>query len=228
MVQVRIKQSPLAQSCPAVRKRQNGGEDRRKNAAFDSHLSQDTTLPTAESSITDEIEKIESSLQIMAVVDDRMDSSRKSAPSNDCSERPLTKARVRTFLQDFYEDFGSLHIRSYETWSLFFKEYFSEDYIFIRPSGNPVSRDEKLRMHTGDIKPLQLTLVSIDSTTVIASGLAAVVVYTVDQVFDFKGTINEDRAVYSCVIEQRGGEIKIVHEHRTSGRPIPKETRWEE
>lgn len=226
MVQVRIKKSPLTPPEPHGRKRQQGSVDtgRRRSSASD-YSTRDCSSIAAENSITDEIGVADSSHSHIRLTTDN--SSKRSVRSSESTQRPLTKARVKSFLQDFYEDFGSLHVKSYETWSIFFQEYCSDDFILMRPSGNPVDRDGKARMFANDMKPIQFTLVSIDSVSIIANGQAAIVVFTADQVFDFKGKINEDRAVFSTVIEQRDGEMKIVHEHRTSGKPIPKETRWE-
>jgi hypothetical protein len=146
------------------------------------------------------------------------------------NHRPLTSARVRTFLQDYFEDYGSIGIRSYDTWSLFFAEYFSEDYIHIRPSGNPLYRDDFARLLSSDTKVIMIKLVAIESINIMSGGMSAVVVYTTDQIFSYKGNVNEDRALMSCVLELRDGEIKIVHDHRSNGQPIPQEamvsSRW--
>jgi hypothetical protein len=146
------------------------------------------------------------------------------------NHRPMTRARVRTFLQDHFEDFGSIGIRSYDTWSLFFAEYFSEDYIHIRASGNPLFRDDFARLLSSDTKVIMMKLVGIESITIMSGGMSAVVVYTTDQIFSYKGNVNEGRALMSCVLELRDGEIKIVHDQRSEGQPIPQEdmvsSRW--
>jgi hypothetical protein len=97
----------------------------------------------------------------------------------------------------------------------------------IRPSGNPIGVKALVKLMTEDVVCENITLVSIENINIIAAGQAAVVVFTTDQSFTFKGVYNADRAVMTCVMHVVDGrEIKIVHEHRTVGRPIPKETRW--
>ena len=56
--------------------------------------------------------------------------------------------------------------------------------------------------------------------------LFVVATYTVDQKFSYKGNYEEDRCVVTCVLEQFKGDIKIAHEQRTTGQPIPKQSRW--
>ena len=64
------------------------------------------------------------------------------------------------------------------------------------------------------------------------NSLSAVVVYTTDQIFSYKQTMNEDRAVVTCVVALNTitNEIKIVHDQRSVGIPIPDTTivttRW--
>jgi hypothetical protein len=138
----------------------------------------------------------------------------------------LTDIKIRAFLEDYFEDYCSIGEGGFEAWSLFFQRYRSPDYLFIRPSGNPIDSLGLANLLSTDIKVAKYILVSIESVTIMKSKRAAIVMYTADQVFSYRGTMNEDRAVFSCVLEYRGDEIKIIHEHRTSGKPIPKETRW--
>ena len=143
----------------------------------------------------------------------------------------LRLSGVRIYdLTDFYEDYGGLCTRdaSREVWNCLLGKYRSEKYQLIRPSGNPIDSGSLIKMFTSaDMKVRRIALVSVDSVLVLNGGYTAVAVYTYDQEFCFKGNENADRAVLSCVLEVQDGEIKIVHEHRTNGRPIPKESRWE-
>lgn len=138
----------------------------------------------------------------------------------------LTEEKVRAFLEDCFEDYDSIGDSGFEAWALFFERYYSPDYLFIRPSGNPIDSVGLAFQFSTDTKVMSSKLVSIESITIMQTGRSAVALYTADQVFVYKGTLNEDRTIVTCVMEFRGDEIKIIHEHRTSGRPIPKETRW--
>jgi hypothetical protein len=58
--------------------------------------------------------------------------------------------------------------------------------------------------------------------------LAAVVVFTADQEYLYRGKPEADRTVISSVLSVFNGcDILISHEHRCVGKPIPKESRWE-
>lgn len=138
----------------------------------------------------------------------------------------LTEAKIRAFFNDWYEDFDSICGKGLEACSLFLERYCSSNYKYVRPSGNPLDRTGFARMLSIDATVTSVKLVSIDSIDIMEHRRAAVIMYTTDQVFIYKGITNEDRAIVSCVLESNNGEIKVVHEHRTSGRPIPKETRW--
>ena len=138
----------------------------------------------------------------------------------------LTDTKIRTFFTDWFEDFDSICGKGFEACSLFLERYYSENYKFVRPSGNPLDRHGLARMLSIDATVTSVKLVSIDSIDIMEHRRAAVVMYTTDQIFVYKGMTNEDRAIVSCVLESSNGETRVMHEHRTSGRPIPKETRW--
>jgi len=138
----------------------------------------------------------------------------------------ITKPKIRAFFTDWFEDFDGICGQSYEAWTLFLERYCSSDYVYIRPSGNPMDRKGFAKLLSVDTTVMEMKLVSIDSITIMRDQKSAIVLYTTDQVFTYKGILNEDRAVITCILEMRGNEIKVIHEHRTTGRPIPKETRW--
>lgn len=138
----------------------------------------------------------------------------------------LTEAKIHAFFNDWFEDFDSICGKGFEACSLFLERYYSANYKFVRPSGNPLDRTGFATMLTVDTIVSSVKLVSIDSIHIMENRRSAVIMYTTDQVFTYKGITNEDRAIISCVVEAFNGEIKVIHEHRTTGRPIPKETRW--
>ena len=139
----------------------------------------------------------------------------------------LTEERVRAFMVDYYDDFNSIG-QSSECLETFFNHYCIPQIRWMRPSGNPINYSGLIHLFTEDLQIENYLLVSVDSIQIVAGGLAAIVTVTADQIFTYRGIPNSDRAVISSVLEvvNNGREIKIVHEHRTTGRPIPKETRW--
>ena len=216
---------------------------RPKSTAILSSLSSSVSTTSPEERCDNLNDDDEPNLVEAVVNDDEKDSlvvhnhhhpSRNSRPTttNRCSSNRLTETRIRVFLQEYFDDYGSIGIRSYDTWLLFFEQYFSQDYVHIRPSGNPLYRDDFAKLLATDTKVISIKLISIDSIYIMKDGLSAVVVYTTDQIFSYKQTMNEDRAIVTCVLALNTitNEIKIVHDQRSVGIPIPDTTivttRW--
>ena len=99
-----------------------------------------------------------------------------------------------------------------------FDKYYLPDCSIIRPSGNPMG----LPMYKGmllsdDILMESDELLSIGDVKVFAGGSAAVAVYTTRTKFSYKGTPNDDVAVFSATLEKTSDGWKIVHAHRATG-----------
>jgi len=173
--------------------------------------------------------------------------SARSKASSASSYNLLTDLRVRTFLKDYYEDFDSvfrLGKSNSSIWDAFFKQYYTEDILWVRSSSNTLKGPELADHFANHIVGIQMCLVSIDSIQILPGGMTAVVVYTADQEFLYNGHPVADRSVLSTVLHLHlddsssrtlstsAGEceerILISHEHRCVGKPIPtKENRWE-
>lgn len=143
--------------------------------------------------------------------------------------RLLTRESVTALLHDFCDDLTSnARSKSRECWSAFYEKYHSPDYLMIRPSGNPIPSSGFTDMFcTEDCQVICLKMVNVDSLQLMAAGLVAVVTYTVDQRFIYMRELHEDRVCLTCVMEEQEGEIHICHEHRSTGQPIPKGSRWD-
>lgn len=142
----------------------------------------------------------------------------------------LTNDKIRAFLKDYSEDYDALRgEQPLAVWSCFAEKYYSTNYQFVRPSGNPCKIDELIKTLAEDTKLRSIKMLSIDSIVVLSSGISAVVIYSCEHCFEYKGFPCEDRGVMTCVLDLQPttGEIKIAHEHRSSGIPLPKETRWD-
>ena len=141
----------------------------------------------------------------------------------------VTKDRVRSMLVDYFDDHERLAKESEECWRVFYEKYHAKNYIMIRPSGNQIDAEGFIKYITsGKLEICKCTLVCVESIQILAGGTAAVATYTADQIFRFQGKMEEDRAKVTCVIEQVDGQLKIAHEHRTPGQPIPKVSRWDD
>ena len=150
---------------------------------------------------------------------------------------PLSSARqlllrphsVTAVLHDFYDDLNSnIHSKSRECWKALYEKYHAPGYLMVRPSGNPIDDDGFIDLFCcEDIRMHKFHLVRVQDVRILAQGLVAIVIYTVDQYFSYKGILQQDRAVLSCIMEEVCGDIKIKQEHRSTGKPI-QELRWEE
>lgn len=152
------------------------------------------------------------------------------------SSRVLTEERVRSFMVDYYEDFHSIFqthrhssvMEKKDCFTAFCEHYYTPNFLFVRPSGNPLNLEGFIKVNSEDIVGIRIALVSIESIQIMAGGMAAAVVYTADQEFEYKGHPNSDRTVITGLIHiGSNGEVQIGHEHRCVGKPIPKTTRWE-
>ena len=144
---------------------------------------------------------------------------------------PLTEERVQVFLRDYYEDFDSifrLGKSSREVWNTFFGQYFTPDIQWVRSSSNSLTGQELAEHFSKDIVGIRMKLVSINSIQVLTMGLSAVVTFTADQKFVYRGNPNSDRTVITMVLNVvNGREIRIAHEHRCTGLPVPDDVNWD-
>ena len=94
------------------------------------------------------------------------------------------------------------------------------DCLFIRPSGNPLSKAEWATMYASEDVVIESDeLVSIDSVRIFAGGNAAVATYSKHSIFVYKGDKNDDYAVFSATLEKKGGHWKVVFVMRATGQP---------
>mmetsp|Transcript_62370 Transcript_62370/g.148572 ORF Transcript_62370/g.148572 Transcript_62370/m.148572 type:complete len:140 (-) Transcript_62370:383-802(-) len=98
-------------------------------------------------------------------------------------------------------------------------KFWVEGWQIVRPSGNPLTYESQKEMFLSpDVKFISSELVGINSTKIFANGAAAVVVYTTHDKFEYKGTANDDIAVFSATLEKTDAGWKFVHLHRATGK----------
>ncbi len=96
-------------------------------------------------------------------------------------------------------------------------QHMHDDCVFIRPSGNPLDKVGWEKMMTNDDVTVESTeLMSINKLSV--CGCCAHVCYTQHGKFSYKGTANDDVAVFSSVLQKFDGVWKVVHGQRSTGR----------
>ena len=102
----------------------------------------------------------------------------------------------------------------------FMAKYYTPNCITIRPSGNPLSADGFAEMISSiDVKASLHELVDITDVKIFAGGNAAVATSTTHTVVTYKGTPNDDIAVFTGVFEKGADGWKVIHGHRATGQP---------
>ena len=96
-------------------------------------------------------------------------------------------------------------------------QHMHHDCVFIRPSGNPLDKAGWEKMMTADDVTVESSkLVSINKLQV--SGDLAYVCYTSHGKFTYKGTANDDVAVFTSVLKKIDGVWMLVMGQRSTGR----------
>lgn len=72
-------------------------------------------------------------------------------------------------------------------------------------------------INNNDVSFKKGNLRSIDTIRLFCGAKAAVVTFTCRDVFEYKGTPNDDICKFSIVLEKIGDDWKMVHGHRATG-----------
>ena len=95
-------------------------------------------------------------------------------------------------------------------------KHMHDDCVFIRPSGNPLNKKGWEEMMTNDdVKVESNELVSVNKLSI--CGSCAYVCYTQHGKFTYKGTENDDIAVFTCVMRKVDGKWMVVQGQRSTG-----------
>ena len=96
-------------------------------------------------------------------------------------------------------------------------KHMHDDCVFIRPTGNPLNKKGwEDMMSNDDVKVESSKLVAVNKMSV--CGCCAYVCYTQHGKFTYKGTSNDDVAVFTCVLRKYDGVWKVVQGSRSTGR----------
>ena len=92
----------------------------------------------------------------------------------------------------------------------------TEDFLAIRPSGNPISAKELVGMFDSNDLVAELSelikIHKIEIYDVIAYG-----VFTLNETFSYKGIQNEDLSTYTCIFKNVDGTWKYSWMQRSQG-----------
>ena len=96
-------------------------------------------------------------------------------------------------------------------------KHMSDECVFVRPSGNPLDKNGWESMMTNeDVNVESSKLVSINKLQI--EGNMAYVCYTSHGRFTYKGTPNDDVAVFTNVLQKVNGRWMVVMGQRSTGR----------
>ena len=104
------------------------------------------------------------------------------------------------------------------------EEHWSSGSYIIRPSGNPLTLEQNNQMRMSeDISIEKEEMIKINSIEI--HGDIATACFTVHQVFNYKGTDNDDVSVVLAVFKKKDNEWKMITGSRSQGRspdsPLP-------
>ena len=92
----------------------------------------------------------------------------------------------------------------------------TEDFLAVRPSGNPISAQGLVGMF--DSKDLVAESSELIKTHKIEIyGEVAYAVFTLNEIFSFKGNQNKDLSTYTCIFKNENGIWKYAWMQRSQG-----------
>ena len=106
---------------------------------------------------------------------------------------------------------------SAEYYHEFFKERGTKDFLFIRPSGNPIDAlgFEKMTL-CGDVIDNYSEIIDIQKLEFF-SNVNAMCVFTMREHFEYKGINNDDLAIYTLILKKKNNKWMFSFIHRSSG-----------
>ena len=92
----------------------------------------------------------------------------------------------------------------------------TEDFLAVRPSGNPISAKELVGMFDNkDLVAESSELVRTHKIEI--SGEIAYAVFTLNEIFSFKKNLNKDLSTYTCIFKNENGLWKYSWMQRSQG-----------
>ena len=92
----------------------------------------------------------------------------------------------------------------------------TEDFLAIRPSGNPISAEGLVGMfNSKDLIAESSELVKTHKIEIFDE--IAYAVFTLNEVFSYKSTLNQDLSTYTCIFKNENGIWKYSWMQRSQG-----------
>ena len=92
----------------------------------------------------------------------------------------------------------------------------TEDFLAVRPSGNPISAEKLVGMFDSkDLVAVSSELIRIHKIEIFDQ--VAYAVFTLNEIFSFKGNQNNDLSTYTCIFKNENGLWKYSWMQRSQG-----------
>ena len=92
----------------------------------------------------------------------------------------------------------------------------TEDFLAVRPSGNPISAEKLVGMFDSkDLIAESSELIKIHKIEIFDE--VAYAVFTLNEIFNFKGNQNKDLSTYTCIFRNENGLWKYSWMQRSQG-----------
>ena len=92
----------------------------------------------------------------------------------------------------------------------------TEDFLAVRPSGNPISAKKLVEMFDSkDLVAESSELIKIHKIEIFDE--VAYAVFTLNEIFNFKGNQNKDLSTYTCIFRNENGLWKYSWMQRSQG-----------
>jgi len=98
-------------------------------------------------------------------------------------------------------------------------EYITDDVVFVRPTGNPLTKTQWIAMfNSDDVTLLSNKMVDFYKVDVSPSNDWALVCYSTHAKFTYKGVENDDISVFSVLMKRVNNKWLLSHLQRSTGR----------
>ena len=92
----------------------------------------------------------------------------------------------------------------------------TEDFLAVRPSGNPISATGLVEMfNSKDLVAESSELIKIHKIEIYVE--IAYAVFTLNEIFSYKGNQNKDLSTYTCIFKNKNGTWKYAWMQRSQG-----------
>ena len=92
----------------------------------------------------------------------------------------------------------------------------TDDFLAVRPSGNPISAKNLVGMFDSkDLEAESSELIRIHKIEIFSG--VAYAVFTLNEIFSFKGNQNKDLSTYTCIFKNENGVWKYSWMQRSQG-----------